>query len=170
MDQITLAIAKSYTDKKIAEGGGSGGTVNTYTKDEIDAKLEDKVDAEEGKGLSTNDFTNEYKAKVEGVVALAAPETLAVNTIYDLGNQTALSLSLPQGSYGDYIQVDFISGDTATNLSITATSMLGDNITPEKNTTYSLYFDYGVLYYDSTTSSYAYGWRFCYSEYPHSSE
>lgn len=36
----------------------------TYTQDEIDAKLDGKVDKVEGKGLSSNDFTNDEKEKL----------------------------------------------------------------------------------------------------------
>lgn len=39
--------------------------VNTYTRTQIDGFLAEKVDKEQGKGLSTNDFTNEYKAKLD---------------------------------------------------------------------------------------------------------
>ena len=42
---------------------GAGG--DTYTKAEVDTMLAEKVDAEEGKGLSTNDFTDSDKAQIE---------------------------------------------------------------------------------------------------------
>ena len=38
---------------------------NYYDKDRVDIIVNNKVDKEEGKGLSTNDFTNEYKDKLE---------------------------------------------------------------------------------------------------------
>lgn len=40
---------------------------NYYTKEDIDNTLSNKVDKVEGKGLSTNDFTNELKSKLEGL-------------------------------------------------------------------------------------------------------
>lgn len=40
-------------------------TENKYTKSEVDEKLNDKVEKAEGKGLSTNDFDNKYKSKVD---------------------------------------------------------------------------------------------------------
>lgn len=88
------------------------------------------------------------------------PETLAVNTIYDLGEQTSLTLTLPSGQLGDFIQVDFLSTTTPTTLTITATSGLSDyDLIPEANTIYSLYFSWIRL--DATT----YGWGFGYAEY-----
>lgn len=58
-----LSSAKNYTEGKINE-------INTillnnyYTKSTIDSELNKKVDAEEGKGLSTNDFTLQYINKI----------------------------------------------------------------------------------------------------------
>lgn len=37
------------------------------SKDYVDTELAKKVDKEAGKGLSTNDFTNEYKSKIETI-------------------------------------------------------------------------------------------------------
>lgn len=45
--------------------GGSADLINYYNKLEVNALLEDKVDKETGKGLSTNDYTNEEKTKVQ---------------------------------------------------------------------------------------------------------
>lgn len=94
------------------------------------------------------------------------PETLAVNTIYDLGVQNALALNLPSAKISDFIQVDFLSGDTPTTLTITSSSGLSEfDLVPEANVIYSLYFDYGVLYYDATATEYVYGWRVGYADY-----
>lgn len=97
-------------------------------------------------------------------LATECPETLACNTIYDLGTQTALTLNLPSGNLTDFIQVDFLSGATPTTLTITSASGLSVcDFVPESNMIYSLYFDWGVLYHDGT--QYVYGWRFAYGEY-----
>ena len=85
MDLITLAVAQKYTDKKIAEaavGGvdvtelvnervdglinGASGTFDTLG--EIETAVKNKVDKIEGKGLSTNDFTNAYKTKLDSAL------------------------------------------------------------------------------------------------------
>lgn len=68
MDYITLALAKDYADQ-VAAGGGSGSAdlKNYYKKDEVDNKLNEKVDKVTGKGLSTEDFTSEEKTKLAGL-------------------------------------------------------------------------------------------------------
>lgn len=54
--------------KEIENAGGSGGTpVDAYTKQESDELLSNKVDKETGKGLSTNDYTDEEKNKLNAV-------------------------------------------------------------------------------------------------------
>lgn len=45
--------------------GGSADLLNYYNKTEVNALLADKVDKETGKGLSTNDYSNEEKTKVQ---------------------------------------------------------------------------------------------------------
>lgn len=85
MDLVTLAVAKKYTRDKIAEAavggvdvteyvnervdevvGGASGTFDTLG--EIETAVNNKVDKVSGKGLSTNDFTNDYKAKVDSAL------------------------------------------------------------------------------------------------------
>lgn len=82
MDLITLAIAKKYTDTKIAEAAVGGIDIEQYVGEKVNnvlggvtedfdtlKELEDKkVDKVEGKGLSTNDFTDEYKDKVDSAL------------------------------------------------------------------------------------------------------
>lgn len=94
-------------------------------------------------------------------------ETITVNTIYNLGLQTNIDITLPSGQIGDFIQFDFISKDTATTLSISSTTgLLGYDLIPEVNKVYSLYFDWGVIgYTDDVDNPINYGWRFNYSEY-----
>ena len=90
----------------------------------------------------------------------ALPEMLAVNTIYDLGEQDALTLNLPSGKLGDFIEVDFLSTQTPTTLTITASSGMSDyDLIPDANTIYSLYFNWIRLDAEN------YGWGFGYAEY-----
>ena len=98
----------------------------------------------------------------------------AVNTIYRLGSQQTLPLDLPGlAQYGDFIQVDFYSGKTPTNLTITCPggSLSDIDLIPEANTMYSLYFDWGLVYceFDESGNILAQvpGWRFSYAAYPH---
>ncbi len=59
----------------VIAGGGTITTDSTPTEDSTNAvtsggvytALEDKVDKEDGKGLSTNDFTDDYKSKVDAI-------------------------------------------------------------------------------------------------------
>lgn len=90
----------------------------------------------------------------------ALPEMLDVNTIYDLGEQDALTLNLPAGKLGDFIEVDFLSTQTPTTLTITASTGMSDyNLIPDANTIYSLYFNWIRLDVEN------YGWGFGYAEY-----
>lgn len=87
-------------------------------------------------------------------------DVITVNTIYDLGEQTNLSIVLPAGKLGDFIEVDFLSGDVLTSLTITSSSGMSEcDLTPEANTIYSLYFNWIRLDADS------YGWGVGYAEY-----
>lgn len=101
MDLVTLAVAKKYTETKIAEAavggvdvtelvnervdtliGGASGTFDTLG--EIEVAVKNKVDKVDGKGLSTNDFTTAYKNKVD----VAVPNTRTVNGKALSGNIT----------------------------------------------------------------------------------
>lgn len=85
MDVATLAIAKKYTDEAIIKAAVGDIDVESYVKEKIDEVLGDasesfdtlseietavnnKVDKVSGKGLSTNDFTNAYKSKVDSAL------------------------------------------------------------------------------------------------------
>lgn len=52
---------------------------NYYTKSEADALLDEKVDAETGKGLSTNDFTNADKQKLDGLKNYTAGQNVTID-------------------------------------------------------------------------------------------
>ena len=108
-------------------------------------------------------YTDVKATSINPTVKTAFEDTIAVNTIYDLGVQTALTITLPSGQIGDFIQVDFISGSTATTLTVNSSSgLVGFDLIPGTNTIYTLYFDWGEMGYDGTVT---YGWRFNYSEY-----
>ena len=99
-------------------------------------------------------------------------ESLVVNTVYIGSVETGVTLDLPGGTFGDFIQVDFVSGETPTTLvvkSSNGTSFSDINLVPEPNTVYSLYFDYGVCGYGSpdgiADAMALYGWKFAYAEY-----
>lgn len=81
MDLVTLAVAKKYTRDKIAEAAVGGVDVTEYVNErvdelingasgtfdtlgEIETAVNNKVDKVDGKGLSTNDFTDADKTKL----------------------------------------------------------------------------------------------------------
>ena len=66
---IGNTYTKSEVDAKIDEAvaGGEVDLSNYYTKSEVDTKDNTKVDKVEGKQLSTNDFTTALKTKLEGL-------------------------------------------------------------------------------------------------------
>ena len=85
MDLVTLAVAKKYTDTKIAEAAVGGvdvtelvtekvaevvgtATESFDTLGEMETAIHNKVDKVDGKGLSTNDFTNADKAKLNSAL------------------------------------------------------------------------------------------------------
>lgn len=85
MDLVTLSLAKKYTDKAIAQAAVGDIDVESYVKEavddvigsasetfnslgEIETAVNNKVDKVSGKGLSTNDFTNAYKNKVDSAL------------------------------------------------------------------------------------------------------
>lgn len=91
-------------------GGGGGGGGDGYTKAETDALLNGKVDKVTGKGLSTNDFTNEDKTKVTNAIS-----TQDVQSLID-ASQTS-----QEASFVDITaqEVDDIYNDTANKITVT---------------------------------------------------
>lgn len=63
-DDLVLQIGGDATGKGKDH---SGGDIDTYSKAEIDAKLDLKVNTETGKGLSSNDYTLTEKTKLSGI-------------------------------------------------------------------------------------------------------
>lgn len=91
-EKALVAGALQTTDLATATGTS---TVTAMTQKAVTDALNLKVDVEAGKGLSTNDFTNAYKALVDGAVqkdgtvAMEANFSLGTHKITNLGNGTA---------------------------------------------------------------------------------
>lgn len=69
-----------------------------YTKGETDSLLNGKVSKEEGKGLSENDFTNDFKSKLEGIESGAEVnkiETIKVNNVAQTITNKAVNVVVP---------------------------------------------------------------------------
>ena len=170
----------------IENEGVSTDLSNYYTKQEVEQKIDEVSDiADDAKEIAQSvraDANNgvfngkdgadyiiteadkeEIKADVVETLtrsSTALPEMLDVNTIYDLGEQDALTLNLPAGKLGDFIEVDFLSTQTPTTLTITASAGMSDyELIPDANTIYSLYFNWIRLDVEN------YGWGFGYAEY-----
>lgn len=62
-----VAGANIIIQGNVISAAGGGTPVDAYTKAETDALLNNKVDKVTGKGLSTNDFTNADKTKLDGI-------------------------------------------------------------------------------------------------------
>lgn len=177
-------IADAVID--IENEGVSTDLSNYYTKQEVEQKIDEvsniaddakeiaqsvRADANNGvfNGKDGADYIiteadkEEIKADVVETLtrsSTALPEMLDVNTIYDLGEQDALTLNLPSGKLGDFIEVDFLSTQTPTTLTITASAGMSDyELIPDANTIYSLYFNWIRLDAEN------YGWGFGYAEY-----
>ena len=82
----------------------------TYTKTEVDSRLNNKVDKVNGKGLSTNDFTTALKTKLEGI------EEGANNYVHPTGDG---NLHVPATSTGNNGKV-LMAGASAGAMSWTA--------------------------------------------------
>lgn len=76
-DQVTTAITEATKDKADKATTLEGyGITDAMTKTEITTELGKKVDAVEGKTLTSNDFTDELKTKLEGVATGAEKNTI----------------------------------------------------------------------------------------------
>lgn len=84
---------------RLLEGGGGGDLSSYYTKTQTDTLLADKVDKAVGKGLSTNDYTDEEKAKLADLenyddTALANRVTANENAITTLNGDSTVNGSV----------------------------------------------------------------------------
>ena len=92
----------------------------------------DTSDLTNGAGFITSSALNNYEQKTT-ITALSATDsiTLADNTIYNGGTQTALTIALPSSATVDFIcEIDFSSGTTATTLTYPQSGItwFGDDI------------------------------------------
>ena len=116
-------------------------------------EIDSKVDSVSGKGLSTNDFTNEYKYMLDSpdlVIEqylnwLNEPETdiytpLSLNKQHICGEKATVRIVCPSDAKaGDVVYLSFISGNTPTNLTIDTTNTCDIELIPEANTHYEIF-------------------------------
>ena len=151
----TLENAKAYTDTKASQVQNYLISIHDNDMSGVNSRLsavENKVN------------TTVYDW-VGGDDILVANANL-LNCIHDMGRiRSTLQIILENANNGDFIQVDFISGETPTTLTIQGASISDLGLVPSANTAYSLFFDWGRLSYDAETDTYTYGWRISYGEY-----
>lgn len=156
----TYGIVKTFT--------GSGVDINPNGEIVVVMATDAQITARTSKYASIVPANLDYAVRsVLPEVQTSLPETIIKNCIYDLGEQTNLSITLPTtGKLGDWLQFDFLSGLTKTTLEINAESgILGFDLIPESNYIYTMYLDWGMIG-KNIDDSINYGWRFNYSEYP----
>ena len=129
---ISAAVAPLATSEALSNGLATKADASAvYTKTEVDNivaplankeyvddSLDGKVDKVEGKGLSTNDFTNELKTKLEGVEAGAqvnVVKSVAASDELKLSENGELSLNLAA-----FAKISDVNDDLATKLDASA--------------------------------------------------
>ncbi len=103
---------------------------NGYTQSEIDTLLTDKVDVDGAKVLSTNDFTNPYKDKIDNIEAEATKNSTDANLL-NRSNHTgaqAISTITSLQSIIDGILGDIITLEDSVNVSYKNISLISTNL------------------------------------------
>ena len=72
-----------------------------YTKSEVNSSLDDKVDKETGKGLSSNDYTTTEKNKLAGIEAQANKTT--VDSSLSNSSENPVQNKVVTGALGDRV-------------------------------------------------------------------
>ena len=125
--------AADTADKAVHDGAGNDITVTYETKANAAAALNGKVDKVEGKGLSSNDFTNDYKTKLDDLHN--SVNTFTASGTLTGGQAAAVStVTIPEGkalAAGDLII------DQAGNV-FAVKSIDGENFTPSDTAALSL--------------------------------
>lgn len=89
-EKTKLAGLKNYDDTAIkAEIAKKANSADVFNKTEINSKLATKVDKVTGKQLSTNDFTNELKSKLENIETKKPEELIAYGICFETTSTNA---------------------------------------------------------------------------------
>lgn len=103
IDKANAAAPKStvYTKTEVDTALASkADSADVYDKDAVDELLEGKVDVESGKGLSTNDYTNAEKAKLESLENYDDTDVKAsIAAVEDVASDTAQEVEDARGTY-----------------------------------------------------------------------
>lgn len=143
---------KDRIDDDITENGQgliTGNILNAVLDvmlDAIGAVLDLKVDAVEGKGLSTNDFTNDLKNKLTGLINIKTTDYDATNDRITIGSKTyQLTEYVPIPDY----YVGFANSSTANFQAMTNEQLMelvGQGKTVDSNPSHSGTWDEYILF------------------------
>lgn len=160
---LTISSTGGYDDTEVWE------TIDEHDRDiqNIENDIDGLVNDVQIDGVSivqdkiaNIDFTNKTRS-VRPKVVTANPGLLEVNTLYTLGEQTSLTIQLPSGQVGDFLEIQFISKTTPTTLNIISSYGMTDlDLIPETNTIYNIYGEWGLIDVDT------YGWFLKYADAP----
>lgn len=146
------AATKNYVDNKVAEAGSGVNVVQETGESEEDVmsqkavtdSLSTKVDAVEGKGLSTEDFTTEEKEKLASI----PDEIPEVNIVQTIGTSTTSVMSQ------NAVSNNTCFGSGASNNSSTYNSAFGAN--SKSTNEYTSAFGYNSVATGSGGSAFGY--------------
>lgn len=140
--ELSGEVQKNTTAISTLNGTGAGSVAKTV-KDAVDAakatlqgNIDGKVDKVTGKGLSTNDYTNDEKTKLEGIADGAQVnviETVKVNGVALTPANKAVNVTVPTGALAAKDKV--AKADLATDLKteiegkLNASAVTGDLLT-----------------------------------------
>ena len=93
-----IVTAKEELDESISNATNKIEELNTLMESTTVTELNNKVDKEEGKGLSTNDFTNDYKTKIDTNSSNIATLQTEVNSINGSNVGTPITFNLVCGT------------------------------------------------------------------------
>lgn len=126
-----------------ARVGDVGDTKPLTTRDEAENMTDGEICLwnASSEGIITGNFVNMVRS-VSPATKNTIDNPLVPRTEYYLGSQTDISLTLPTGVTGDFIYVNFLSGETPTNLTITNSNVVGNTPVPIANQNYELLFNY----------------------------
>lgn len=125
--ELELWAMNSARISELEAGGGGGGS--SYTKAETDELLLGKVDAVEGKGLSTNDYSDADKSNVDDIPDLKANKAPFTNTFYTYTKSYDFN-DMMDGMHFCQIKSDLVSNKPTTSdgMLIQCSSPDGDNV------------------------------------------
>lgn len=124
-----LGGVKSGGDITVASDGTVSVNNNSHTHTasnitDLQAKLDAKVDAEDGKALSTNDYTDAEKNKLAGIAAGATANTGTITAVQANGTSVATSgvANIPAATTSKYGVTKLSSSTSSTSTSLAATA------------------------------------------------